>query len=168
MEIWFEDESRVGQQGILRRIWARKGTRPRIAKQQDFESVQIYGAVCPEKDKAFALVFEATGKDIMEAFLRAFSKEIPEGKHVVLIMDGAGYHKNLKCPENISILSLPPYSPELNPIEQVWQFIKDKWLSNRYYANLKDVHKAVDEAWNNFVNLPGKIVELCFRAWATL
>jgi transposase len=145
-----------------------KGTRPRIAKQQGFKSVQIFGAVCPAKDKAFALVFEATDKDIMEAFLQKLSEEVKDGKHIVLIMDGAGYHKNLKCPKNISIVTLPPYSPELNPIEQVWQFIKDKWLSNRYFADIASVHKAVDEAWNNFLKLPGKIVELCFRRWATL
>lgn len=106
----------------------------------------------------------------MEFFLKHFSRTIPEGKHAVLVVDQAGWHKalKLKIPRNISFLFLPPYSPELNPIEQVWQQLKQGWFSNRCYKNYEEIVDVAVNAWNSFTSLPGTIKKLTSRNWATL
>ena len=92
------------------------------------------------------------------------------GRHAVLILDKASWHttEKLKLPENISLLFLPPYSPELNPIEQVWHFLKQHFLSNRVFKNLHEILDACCNAWNRFVNEPSRIKSLCSRKWATV
>jgi transposase len=106
----------------------------------------------------------------MELFLEEFSKSIPPGKHAVLVVDQAGWHKSLdlKIPINISFIFLPPYSPELNPIEQLWQQLKQGWFSNRCFEDYEEIVDIAAEAWNSFTSLPGAIKKLCSRNWAIL
>ena len=94
MEIWSQDETRVGQQGSLTRIWAKKGTRPRKVKQRQFISTYLYGAACHQTGKSYAVVLPSTNTQSMNMFLKGLSMDIPEGKHVALIVDNAG----LYCP----------------------------------------------------------------------
>lgn len=170
VEIHFQDEARVGQQGSLTRIWAPKGTRPRVVRQRQFISANIFGAVCPAQDSCFALILPDKDTAMMQLFLDEFSKTIAPGKHAVLVGDQAGWHKtpNLKIPKNISLLFLPPYSPELNPIEQLWTQLKQGWLSNRCFKDYKDIMNAAAQAWNEFSGVVGAIKQLCTRTWATL
>lgn len=170
VELYFQDESRIGQQGSTTRIWAKKGTRPRVEKQKQFISANIFGAVCPDKDKGFALILPHKDTQTMQLFLNEFSKTIQKNIHAVLVTDQASWHKTskLKKPKNISFVFLPPYSPELNSIEQVWQKMKQRWLSNRCFKDYNDILKAVSIAWKNFINVPGAIKKLCSRKWATL
>jgi len=168
VDIWFGDESRVGQKGIQRKLWARRGTRPRVFKQQGFQSTQIFGAVCPSLNRSAALVLPHCNKEGMELFLKEMSFNVPKGRHAAFVLDCAGWHDNLEIPSNITIVHLPPYSPELNPTEQVWEFIKDKWLSNRCFEDYEAIVAAVVAAWNKFIAIPGKISELCSRDWALL
>ena len=124
VEVWFQDETRVGQQGSISRTWYLKGERPRLVKQQQFLSSYIYGAVCPAKDKSSAIFATEVSADIMQIHLDCLSKEI-EG-HAAVIMDRAGWHrsKDLNVPKNMTIIHLPSYSPELNGSENGWQVIK--------------------------------------------
>jgi transposase len=170
VELYFQDESRIGQQGSTTRIWAKKGTRPRVEKQKQFISSNIFGVVCPKQDKGFALILPYKDTEIMQMFLNEFSKTIPKGIHAVLVADQASWHKTskLKKPKNISLVFLPPYSPELNPIEQVWQQLKQRWLSNRCFKDYNDILKATSAAWKNFVSVKGAIKQLCSRSWANL
>jgi hypothetical protein len=127
VEIWFQDEARVGQRGTVTRIWAGRGSRPRVIRQQQFEYAYIFGAVCPMKDQAVGLVLPTIGTFCMQKHLDEIGKHIEPGNHGVVIFDQAAWHttKKLKLPENISLLPLPPASPELNPTEQVWQVLRD-------------------------------------------
>ena len=170
VELYFQDESRVGQQGSTTRIWAKKGTRPRVVKQKQFISANIFGAVCPAQDKGFALVLPYKDTSLMQLFLDELSKTIPAGKHAILITDKAGWHTTpkLKTPTNISFVFLPPYAPELNSIEQVWQQIKQRWLSNRCFKDYKAILAAISSAWKAFTGVSGTIKNLCSRSWATL
>lgn len=106
----------------------------------------------------------------MECFLEQFSKTIPADKHAALVVDQAGWHKalDLKIPRNISFVFLPPYSPELNPIEQLWRQLKHGWFSNRCFENYEEIVDVAVEAWNTFTSLPGAIRKLASRNWATL
>jgi len=170
VDIYFQDETRIGQQGSTTRIWAKKGTRPRVVRQKQFISANIFGAVCSERDNGFALVLPDKDTNAMRLFLREFAKTIPNGRHVVLVADQASWHKTpkLKVPSNISLVFLPPYSPELNPIEQLWQQLKHKRLANRCFKDYSDVLDSAAQAWKEFVQIPGNIKKLCSRSWAAL
>jgi transposase len=168
IEIWWQDESRVGQQGTLSRVWATKGTRPRVVRQKQFLSTYIFGACCPDKDKGCALILPECTTGMMQIHLNEISKQVEENYHAIIVMDRAGWHTTeaLIIPKNITIFPLPSYSPELNPMEQVWQKLKHEYLSNRVFKNYNEIVKSCALAWNSFVDEEGNIKSLCSRAWA--
>ena len=88
--------------------------------------------------------------------------------HAVLIMDQAGWHtsKKLEVPGNITIVTLPPRAPELNPVENVWQFMRDNWLSNRVFRSYDDIVGHCCDAWNKLIDQPWKIMSIGMREWA--
>ncbi len=90
------------------------------------------------------------------------------GAHAVLILDQAGWHttSKLAIPENITLLSLPPRSPELNPVENIWQFIRDNWLSNRVFQSYDQILALCCEAWNRLINQTWTIMSIGQRKWA--
>lgn len=102
--------------------------------------------------------------------LEHISLKIPEGRHAVIVLDRATWHttKRIKCFPNITLFPLPPASPELNPTEQVWQLLRSEHLANRCFDGYDDIVEASCQAWNWFVNFPGKIKSLCSRVWANL
>ena len=170
VDIWFQDESRVGQQGSITRMWAPKGTRPRAVRQQQFEYAYIYGAACPARDEAVALVLPWANTQGMIEHMRLISQATQEGRHALVIMDRAGWHmsKEIRRFDNVSILPLPAYAPELNPVEQLWQQLKQRHLSNRCFNNYDDIVDACCTAWNTTTNQLGFIQSLCTRNWASL
>jgi len=121
VDVWFQDEARFGQQNTTTRLWAEKGTRPRAVKQQQFEYAYLFGAVCPSTGATEALIAPYMDMEIMKEHLKLISKRTPSDRHAVIIADGAAWHQEYLADqfENITIIKLPPYSPELNPIEQV-------------------------------------------------
>lgn len=167
LEIWQQDETRVGQQGSLSRIWAPTGTRPRKVRQQQFISTYIYGATCAQTGDSFALVMPYTNTTTMQLYLCELSQHVPKDKHIALLMDNAGWHvaKELAVPKNITLVPLPSYAPELNTMEQVWLWIKQHYLSNCCYKNYEDLVNKVCNAWNQFTQQPGLVQSLCFRDW---
>ena len=168
VEVWFQDETRVGQQGSISRTWHIKGKRPRLVKQQQFLSAYIYGAVCPSKNKSSAIFATEVSAEIMQIHLEHLSQEI-EG-HAVVVMDRAGWHcsKDLKIPNNMTILHFPTYSPELNGSENGWQVMKSKSLKNRVFKSTTEIINACRKAWNNFVETEGQIRKTCYRKWADI
>lgn len=168
IEIWFQDEMRAGQRGTVSRVWAEKGVRPRAVRQQQFLSGYIFGAVCPEKDKGCALIMPVANTEAMQHHISEISGSVTPGCHALIIADQAAWHttSGLKLPENISILPLPPYSPELNPAERIWEQLRQDSLSNRCFKDYEDISDACCEAWNEFVSQKGKIKSMCSRKWA--
>ena len=167
VDIWFQDEARIGQRGTVARIWAEKGTRPRIVRQQQFNSAYIFGAVCPQKDEGLGLIMPYSNTETMLIHLEHISNYILKGRHAVVIMDKASWHttKKIKKFNNITIMHLPTASPELNPVEQIWQHLRRRELSNRSFKNYEEILDACSIAWNNFVNEKGAIKNLCTREW---
>ena len=105
----------------------------------------------------------------MIAHLHEISRAVAPGAHAVLVMDGAGYHEKaiVQLPANISLLTLPPYSPELNPVENVWQFLRQNNLANRVFENYDAILDACCDAWRSFSGAPHKIASITQRSWAT-
>ncbi len=168
VDIWFQDETRVGQQGTLSRIWAIKGTRPRVVKQQQFISAYIFGAFCPARDEGVGLVMPNADTECMQHHLEEIAKHVPEGRHAVVVLDQAAWHttEKLKLSESISLLPLPPYSPELNPAERVWEDMRKNDLANRCYESYDNIIDVCCQAWNSVTEETGKIASLCSRIWA--
>ncbi len=104
----------------------------------------------------------------MELHLAEISKAVDPGAHAVVIVDQAGWHMSAKLtiPDNITLLPLPPRSPELNPVENVWQFMRDNWLSNRIFQSYEDIVALCCEAWNKLIERPWKITSIGMREWA--
>ena len=159
---------RVGQKNKLTYRWARKGSRPRAVHDQRTQSTYVFGAVCPELGTGAALVLPACNTEAMQLHLDEIATKVTPGAHAVLILDRAGWHgaKDLKAPGNISLLPLPPRSPELNPQENIWQFMRANWLSNRVFKSFDDIVDHCCYAWNTLIDQPWKIMSIARRDWA--
>ncbi len=168
IEIWFQDEARIGQKNKITRRWARRGTRPRAPHDQRTKWAYIFGAICPAKGKGAGLVMPYCDTQAMQAHLAEISAMVEPGAHAALILDQAGWHMSTKLavPDNITLLPLPPRSPELNPVENIWQFMRDNWLSNRVFASHADIVTLCCEAWNKLIDQPWVIMSIGTRKWA--
>ncbi|HIF9345311.1 IS630 family transposase [Photobacterium damselae] len=170
VDIWFQDEARFGQQNTTTRLWAERGTRPRAVKQQQFEYAYLFGSICPQKGIGEAIVVPWVNKDIMIEHLKQISSVTEKGRHAIVIMDGAGWHTEDIADDfqNISIIKLPPYSPELNPIEQVWSWLRQHYLANQSFSDYEDIVSKVCSAWNSFLECSTRVTKMCSRRWADL
>ncbi|WP_375359341.1 IS630 family transposase [Candidatus Tisiphia endosymbiont of Neophilaenus lineatus] len=167
VDIWSQDETRVGQQGSLTRIWAKRGTRPRKVRQQQFISTYIYGAACHETGEACALILPYANTQAMNKFLEELSRSIQGNRHIALLTDNAGWHtaKKLTVPSNITLIPLPPYAPELNAMEQVWEWIKNHFLSNQCYGVYEDIVTMACYAWNQLAHNVDLVKSIMYRDW---
>jgi transposase len=107
--------------------------------------------------------------EAMSLHLAEISTQVAPGAHAVIILDGAGWHQTggkLRVPDNISLLSLPPYSPELNPVENIWQFLRQNYLANRVFDTYTAIVDACCDAWNALVASPDLIRSIASREWA--
>jgi hypothetical protein len=120
--LWWHDEARIGQKNKNTRRWARRGTRPSAPHDQRTAWANIFGAICPAQGKGAGLVLPYCDTEAMAAQLEEVSQAVAPGAHAVLLLDQAGWHVSpkLKVPANITLLPLPPRSPELNPVENIW------------------------------------------------
>jgi hypothetical protein len=96
VDIWFQDEARIGQRGTLTRTWAKRGSRPRLTRQQQFEYAYIFGAVCPARSQSVGLVLPVSNSFAMKEHLREIANAVPEGRHAVVILEGASWHTTKK------------------------------------------------------------------------
>ena len=168
IEIWWQDEARIGQKNKLTRRWAKRGTRPSAPQDQRTSWAYIFGAICPGKAKAAGLVMPYANTEAMELHLVEISRIVAKGAHAVLLLDQAGWHTTgkLNCPDNITLLPLPPRAPELNSMENVWQYMRDNWLSNLVFETYDDIVDTCCDAWNRFANQPHRIRSIGQRDWA--
>jgi transposase len=168
IEIWFQDEARIGQKNKITRRWARRGTRPSAPHDQRTRSTYIFGAICPARGTGAGLILPRCNTAAMALHLAEISQTVTPGAHAVLLLDQAGWHLSdkLVIPANITLMPMPPKSPELNPVENIWQFIRDNWLSNRVFRSYDDILEHCCYAWNNLVEQPWTIMSIGLRDWA--
>ena len=131
-------------------------TRPRAAHDQRTQSTYLFGAVCPERGAGAGLVLPACNTEAMQLHLDEIATKIIPGAHAIPLLDQAGWHgaKPLKVPSNISLLQLPPRAPELNGHENIWQFMRQNWLSNRIFKSFDDIVDHCCYAWNTLIDQP--------------
>ena len=167
LEIWFQDEARVGQQGTLTRIWAKRGTRPRAPRDTRYKWSYIFGAACPARGATAGLILPNVDAEAMGLHLSEIANSVAPGAHALLIIDGAGWHgaKRLKVPDNITLLKLPPYAPELNPMENVWAYLRSNKLAITVFDSYEDILDKCADAWNFIANDPDRITSITQRDW---
>ena len=168
IEIWFQDEARIGQKNKITRRWARRGTRPSAPHDQRTRSTYIFGAICPKRGVGAGLVLPRCNTAAMALHLVEISQAVAPGAHAVLLLDQAGWHLSdkLAIPANITLMPLPAKSPELNPVENIWQFMRDNWLSNRVFRSYDDIVDHCCYAWNKLIDQPWTILSIGLRDWA--
>lgn len=168
IELWFQDEMRVGQKNPITRRWARRGTRPRAPHDQRTAWAYLFGAICPAEGKGAGLVMPFCDTPAMQEHLIEIGRRVAPDAHAVVLLDQAGWHlaAALAVPDNITLLSLPPRSPELNPVENVLQFLRDNQLSNRVFKGYDDIVTHCCAAWNDFIHQPWRIRSIGSRTWA--
>ena len=177
LEIWWQGSSpkamdaRVGQQGTLTRVWAERGSRPAAPKDLRYEWAYLFGAVCPARGTGAALVLPHANAGMMNLQLAEISRCVAPGAHALLRADGAGWHQTggrLSLPSNSTLLHLPPYSPQLNPVETVWAFLRSNKLSNRVFRDYDDILDACTDAWNWLLAQPERITASASRPWTSV
>lgn len=152
-------------------MWAERGTRPRAPRDQRYDWAYLFGAVCPARDVGAALVLPAADGEATSLHLAEISRNVTPGSHAVVLLDGAGWHQSggkLKVPDNISLLKLPAYSPELNPVENIWQYLRQNRLSNIVFDTYDAIVDACCDAWNALTAQPGLIRSIATREWASV
>jgi transposase len=143
VRVYSQDEARFGTQGTITRVWAPRGSRPRAVRQNGRQWLYVLMAVCAATGASSALIMPELNTEVVNLFLEQFSRELPGGVHAVLIWDGAGFHTGggLVVPGNVSVIQLPPYSPELNPVENLWHYLRAHHWSNRQYDGYKGLER---------------------------
>ena len=168
IEIWFQDEARIGQKNGIVRQWARRGSRPRQPADQRYESAYLFGAICPARGTGAALAMPHADTQAMQLHLDEISRAVAKRAHAVVLLDRAGWHTTgeLLVAKNMTLIFLPPRAPELNPVENIWQYLRANWLSNRVFDTYGDIIDAACWAWNNLIALPDTIKSIATREWA--
>jgi len=163
VQVWFEDEARFGQQGTLARVWARTGSRPRGVRQTQYRYLYVLTAVCAATGAASGLLSPTLNVGVVNLFLEQLSGELPAGVHAILVWDGAGYHTGdeLVVPANLSLIQLVPYSPELNPVENLWHYLRSHYWSLRVYRDYDELEEAAMAAWRAVCLEPGSVRSIC-------
>lgn len=145
-EVYFFDEGRFGLQSTVTRCWGKRGEPTSVPVQQGYQSFYIYSAVNPCSGDSFSLFLPEISTDIMNLYLQELRKSSGD-KKVLLMMDQAGWHKShdLVIPDNIVIEYLPPYSPELNPVERLWWWLRKEVTHNIVFQTLEAIMDALEK-----------------------
>jgi len=152
VNLYFQDESRFGLMTILRRMITAKGVKPIAPYQHKFKNLYLFGAFSGINGSHFLLEMPYCNSDTFQLFLDKFSQSDPTEFKILILDNGAFHHaKSLVIPNNIALLFLPPYSPELNPAENMWQYIKGK-VSMGIHHTLADLQQTISESIKNHLN----------------
>lgn len=162
----FEDEARFGRISDPRQCWAPKGVRPCVGAQIVHEYTYTFVAVSPHDGTLDSLILPEVNTETMSIFLDEVSKRHRD-EFIIMFVDGAGWHKalKLKIPKNMKLLYLPPYSPELNPIEHLWEEIRKNWFVNLVFNNINAVEDTLIDALVTLENDKERVLSLTGFNW---
>jgi transposase len=133
------------------------------------DSVYLFGAVCPDRAAGAAVIMPAANSEAMTIHLAEIGTQVAPDAHAVVLCDGAGWHQtggDLALPRNLSLLPIPPYSPELNPMENVWDYLRGNQLSHNLWETYDNIVQACAKAWRFLIDDPERIRSIAHRTWA--
>ena len=161
--------ARVGQQGTITRVWARRGPRPRAPRDRRHTWAWLFGAACPARGVGAALVLPEVNAEATGLHLAEIGRRVASGAHAIVLCDGAGWHQQggrLVVPDNLTLLPLPPYAPELNAMENVWEYLRGNRLSHKVWDAYDAILDACCDAWNSLAEEPQRLTSITNRSWA--
>jgi hypothetical protein len=166
VRVTFQDEARFGRMARMRRCWAPAPWRPMVRNGYERQFTYVYGAVSPLQGHLDWRLSSQMNTEHMGAFLQQVSQAHPE-EFILMVVDGASSHKakELKVPENIRLLPLPPYSPELNPQEHVWDELREKEFPNRVMDNMELVVRQLQAGLTRLATTPANVRTLTAWPW---
>ena len=149
VELWCEDEHRLGLKPIIRKVWSPIGERPRVLVHQRYEWTYLYAFARPKTGEVHWLVLPTVSAEVFSLALENFAREVGAGKRkrILLVVDQAGWHiakKKLKVPEGIHLEFLPSHSPELQPAERLWP-LSNEGIANRHFEEIEELEEALGE-----------------------
>ena len=167
LQLWFQDEARVGNKGRVCHRWWRRGERAPGTRQIGYQWAYIFSAVRPDTGDDVTLVMPSVNAKVMDLFLAHFADTLDQDAHAVMMCDGAGWHdeRALTVPDNVTLALLPPYSPELNPVERVWLYLRERFLSLRVLDDTEAIIDACCQAWIDLIAEPDRMRTLCAYPW---
>jgi transposase len=162
----FQDEARFGRISDPKKCWAMDGIRPEIKVQTIREYVYVFGAISPKDGCHDSLILPYANTEAMSRFLEEVSRRHAD-ERIIMFMDQAGWHKSksLRIPENIELAYLPPYSPELNPEEQIWDELREKYFGNKLFKTLEAVMDTAVKGLRAMEMSPARLKDLAHRDW---
>lgn len=168
VRLMFADEARFGRCHDPRRCWAPPGERPRVASQFVREYSYAYAALSPHDGALVSLVLPVARSDAMSLFLAELARRHPD-EVVLLVVDGAGWHwaNALVAPPNVRLLRQPAHSPELNPVEHLWEEVREKWFANAVFPGLDAVEDRLAEALATLEGDRARVASLAGFDWIT-
>lgn len=151
LRLYFQDEGRFGRINTVQRCWCQKGVIAKVTQQLIREYTYVFSAVCPETGGIYSLIMPYADSQTMNIFLKTLSEQ-QQDERIILCMDKAGWHttKQLEIPKNIILWFLPPYSPELNPVELIWRELRAKYFNNKTFNSLNEVDDNLEFALIDF------------------
>ena len=166
LRLMLQDEGRFGRISNPQRCWAPRGIRPHVAHQIVREYTYAYVAVSPHDGTLDSLILPQVSEGAMSIFLREVSNRHPD-EFILMVMDGAGWHKAraLSVPENMSLIYLPPYSPELNPVEHVWEHIRENGFRNKAFNSIEAVEDQLMQSLKGLENDPASVARMTGFQW---
>ena len=162
----FQDEARFGRINDPRRCWAPRGLRPQVCARIVREYTYVFAAVSPHDGALDTLVLPDVNALTMALFLAEVAQRHPQD-FILMVLDGAGWHcaKDLQIPDNMCLLPLPPYSPQLNPVEHLWEEIREKWFPNLVFDSLRAVEDHLGEALATLENDSQRVAQVTGFDW---
>ena len=166
LRIMFQDEGRFGRISTPRRCWAPRGIRPTVPNQIVREYTYAFVALSPHDGEMDSLILPWVNEQAMSMFLLEVSNRHPN-EFILMVMDGAGWHraKALSVPENMTLIFLPPYSPELNPVEHVWEHIRENGFHNKAFSTIDAVEDQLMESLRALENDPASVASMTGFPW---
>ena len=166
VRLMFQDEARFGRMVRIRRCWAPSPERPVVANGYEREFVYVYGAVSPLEGELDWMICRKMNTERMSEYLAQVTAVHPE-EFIVMVVDGASSHvaKDLVVPDNIRLLRLPSYAPELNPQEHVWDEVREKEFPNRVFADLASVTSQLESGLPRLAADPARLRSLTAWPW---
>ena len=168
MRLMLQDEGRFGRISTLRRCWAPRGIRPHVPSQIVREYTYGYVAVSPHDGAMDSLIMPEVSEQAMSIFLREVSDRHPD-EFILMVMDGAGWHRAnaLRVPDNMALIFLPPYSPELNPVEHIWDSIREDGFRNEVFNSIEGVENQLMQSLAALERDPAKVASMTGFPWLT-
>ena len=159
----------MGQKGGHAYIWAEIGARPLMVRDNRHDSAYLFGAICPARGVGAAIIMPGANIEAMNDHLKEIATQVSPGAHAVMLVDGAGWHRTggrLEIPDNLTLLPLPAYSPELNPVENIWEYLRANKLCALVWDTYDQIVQACRDAWAFLVNDPERLRSIGTRQWA--